>query len=749
VPVTHPDEQLAAEQQALDRFYARLDELRQDASAALTEWQRLGASGTPQARSERDALAAHYATRLRTLTAAEFGLCFGRIDLVTGEQHHVGRVGLTDADHNTLLVDWRAPAALPFYQATPAAPLGLVRRRHLRLAGRTVVGLDDDLLDVHALTSADHETLSGEAALLAALSRRRSGHMRDIVETIQSEQDRVIRSDAAGVLVVQGGPGTGKTAVALHRAAYLLYTHRERLERSGVLVVAPNNVFLRYIEQVLPSLGEAGVLLATPEQMAPTVAVTGRERDSVARLKGDARMAEVLAAAVLNIKRVPTTQAEIPYGDGELVISRKMALSARRQALAMERPHNIARATFGKQLLRSLMPQASALAVDGDANDRRWLQRDLVGIEELRDAVQEMWPKVSAQEFVVGLLSSPRDLGRAAEGVLSDEETALLLRDPEAPWTPADIPLLDEAYALLGDPEEGRRRAQESERRVAERSYAQKVLEQTGIGEFVDAETLAARFREDPPNSLADRAANDPSATFGHLIVDEAQELSPMMWRLLLRRCPSKSMTVVGDIAQASSAAGATSWASVMDTLAKGRWRQVDLTVNYRTPAEIMAVAADVLESAAPGMAPPTSVRETGVHPAAILVEQADAASLVAATAATAQTELAAVTGGRVAILVPVSRREELAGQLAEQLPELRTDGRPDALDAPVVLVDVQQAKGLEFDAVIVVDPASILADSARGAGDLYVAVTRATQRLTVISGTPLPDILKRLTQPA
>src|SRR6266542_4162894 len=281
--------ELEYEQAYVSILYQRLDTLRVRAAERL----------------ERDALVTRYRDRLAQLWSAESGLCFGRLDLADGTRRYIGRLGLADDDRESLLVDWRAPAARPFYRATPADPSGVVRRRHLRTKGRIVVDFEDDVLDLDALSDDERSGLSGEAALLAALNASRTGRMGDIVATIQAEQDRIIRSDLRGILVVEGGPGTGKTAVALHRAAYLLYTHRERLARRGVLVVGPNPTFLRYIEQVLPSLGETGVLLATTDELYPGVTATATEPPETAALKGSERMAGILAAAVADRQRLP------------------------------------------------------------------------------------------------------------------------------------------------------------------------------------------------------------------------------------------------------------------------------------------------------------------------------------------------------------------------------------------------------------------------------------------------------------
>jgi DNA helicase IV len=358
-----------------------------------------------------------------------------------------------------------------------------------------------------------------------------------------------------------------------------------------------------------------------------------------------------------------------------------------------------------------------------------------------------MWPRLSATQLLEELFASQEMLDAAAGELLTAQERALLLRPAGSPWTAADVPLLDEAFSLLGDPMEQVRRAAERRRLAEERRYAQEVLALTGTAAMVDADTLAARFRDSPTAlTVAERSASDPDATFGHVIVDEAQELSPMMWRLLLRRCPSRSMTIVGDVAQSSSASATRSWAEALDDVAPDRWRLAELTVNYRTPSEIMAVAGDVLAVARPGMEPPRSVRDAGYAPRAVVAADSTLEALTSAVALTAREELDAVGEGTVAVIVPEQHREILAASLGAALPEMRTDGRPDALDNPLVMLDVREIKGLEFDGVVVVDPQAILDHSGRGAGDLYVAVTRATTRLAVVHAGPLPDLLHRLT---
>jgi DNA helicase IV len=736
-PTGARDAVLASEQDRVDRMYARLDAQRELAQRQLSETRAMGASGTPAARSERDAFATEYERRLIQLRGVENGLAFGRLDLADGQRYYVGRIGLSEPEGARLLVDWRAPAAQAFYRATAAEPLGVRRRRHLQLSGRRVVGVGDDVLDANELielAETDRSTLSAEASLMAALATSRTGRMTDIVATIQAEQDRIIRADAQGVLVVQGGPGTGKTAVALHRAAYLLYVQRERLRGSGVLVVGPNVTFLRYIEQVLPSLGETGVLLATPEELLPGISVTAQEPLPSAVLKGDARMAAVLARAVYNIKKVPTTVAVLPFDRYELRLTRAQALSARRSAIATRQPHNLARPRFARAVLRQLARQLEGT----DNEESTYLQRELLATDEFREALDAMWPVRTADQMLTDLYTDPDVLAAAAPD-LSDAERALLARPAGSGWTTSDIPLLDELAELLGDPAVLARAAEERRRRASEREYAEGVLTIIGMSDEVSADVLAERFNGvGVDGTVAERAAADRTWAFGHLIVDEAQEHSAMMWRLLSRRCPSRSMTVVGDVAQTGSVAGSDTWAQALNPFAEGRWQLAELSVNYRTPREIMDVAGDVLASFAPQQQPPSSVRDVGENPRSVrldpFADQAGFAQLI---------RDAQPAEGTTAVLIPEGARTVFAEGGDLLLTQLALAG-PDTANR-LMLLEVRAAKGLEFDVVIVVDPQAILDGSPRGANDLYVALTRATTRVVVVHPGPLPDMLSRL----
>jgi DNA helicase IV len=567
--------------------------------------------------------------------------------------------------------------------------------------------------------------------------------MRDIVATIQREQDDAIRSPASGVTIVTGGPGTGKTAVALHRAAYLLYTHRDRLARSGVLLVGPNPLFLRYIEQVLPSLGETGVVMSTAADLFPGVSAVEEPDAEVVALKGDLRMARVMARAVRARQRVPDAPRKLAVDGAVIELRPEVVAAARGRARRTRKPHNAAREGFLRELLDHLAAELGrAIGAELTADTRDDLLADLRDSPDVRRELNLCWLPLTAPQVLGDLLADPARLAAAAPE-LSPRERGLLRREKGAPWTVADVPLLDEVAELLGEDETADRLAARaaSAARQAELAHARATLAMGGGG-LVTAEQLADRFADNGPTlTVAERAESDRTWAYGHLVVDEAQELSPMMWRLLMRRCPSRSMTLVGDVAQVGSAAGAASWGEVLDPYVPGRWRQEVLTVNYRTPAQVMRLAADTLAAAGVPAPTPESVREGDWSPMARRLAPGDTRAVVAAV----REELARLAGGRMAVVTAAGADLPLHDLLAAELPPGTVGSGRSTLDSPVSVLDVAAVKGLEFDSVVVVEPAEILAASSRGANDLYVALTRPTQRLLVLHSRELPAGLSAL----
>ncbi|MFP5021789.1 HelD family protein [Pseudonocardia phyllosphaerae] len=759
-------------------LYELLEDRRKDTSRRLADTLRDETVGTPQAITQRDAAAALLADRLAALRAAEHGLAFGRLDTDDGETRYVGRIGLLDEqnEYEPLLMDWRAPAARPFYTATAANPEGMRRRRHLRTRLREVVAIDDEPLNLAEMTEEEAARsstgLTSEAALLSAVSEARTGRMGDIVATIQGEQDRIIRSKPSGVLVVQGGPGTGKTAVALHRAAYLLYTHRDRLARRGVLVVGPNPTFLRYIGQVLPSLGETSVVLGTVAQLYPGLDARRTEDPAAAALKGSAEMAPVVAAAVRDRQQVPRQPIELEVEQQLVVLDKDTVSQARTRARRSRKPHNEARRIFRKELLRLLAEQVAQRVGQGllDRRDVDDIRDELGSAPALAEHLESFWPTLSPEQLLTDLFADRKRLNQVARRIPAEQRALLERPAPgddvpyDQRWTAADVALLDEAAELLGDDGSAQAAAEAAALRE-EVEYAQGVLDVLDLEEdldpellratdIIDADRLAERMQVSRYDSTAERAAADREWTYGHVIVDEAQELSAMAWRMLMRRAPTRSMTLVGDIAQTGDRGGAGSWDEVLSPFVARRWRLEQLTVNYRTPSEIADVADDVLAEIDASLEPPSSVRSTGVPPWAAPLPDvpgtpaADAELARRAAAerdAVARTGLDAVEGtGRTAVLAPSARVGAVRDALVAA--GVVADGAdPEDLDAPVVVLPVTAAKGLEFDAVLVVEPQEMLDESPRGLNDLYVAITRATQRLGVLSSTELPPVLKRI----
>ena len=688
----HPE--MDAEQAYVDHAYACLESAR-DRALELTAMVEVGQGGTNQARFEREAIWDSVAARLGRLDMGDAALVFGRIDQEAeagGGRFYIGRVGVWDVDQDPVVVDWRAPVAEAFYRATGPVPMGLERRRHLVSRGRVVVGIEDELFgDPERFRDGDGNRLKGEGALIAALETARTGRLGDIIGTIQAEQDDIIRAPLSGVHAVQGGPGTGKTVVALHRAAYLLYTHRFPLEGQGVLVVGPNRLFLAYIEQVLPSLGEAGVQMATLGDVVGGVRVGDRrEQAEVGRLKGDLRMVRFVSKAVRTRQRPMRADLRIGHGLQWLVLPVEKSQRIVDQARRRYRTHNAARKFVEAEFYEALVASGR-----GDL-DPEALRERLRGELSVREALEWMWPVLTPAQLLNDLLGS-RALIRSADPSLTTEQVDALYRErvtqpDDLLWTASDAPLLDEARAVLG--------------------------------------------------ARPGRREEDTVRTYGHIVIDEVQDLSPMDLRMLDRRSLNGSMTVVGDIAQATGAWAHDDWEGILRHLPNRRPPvRHELTVGYRIPGPLMDVAARVLAVAAPDLAPPWSVRGDGDPPrfVALTGEQAEKLDGLAEVV---RSELEAVGAGNLAVVTTDSQAADVEDALERAGIAY---GRPtrQGLDAQVAVVPVGLVKGLEVDGAVVVEPARMVRERAQGLRALYVALTRATRRVAIVHAEPLPPVLE------
>ncbi len=701
---SHPE--LESEQAHVDLAYERLDESRAEA-VRLKDMVEVGRGGTNQARWEREIFYENIANRLKQLDLGERSLCFGRIDQsedTGGGSYHIGRIAVASSSQEPLIVDWRAPVAESFYRATGRDPQGLVRRRHFTSRGRTVLDLEDEFFGEAATSrrvTVNGRELRGTGALINALEENRTGRLGDIIGTIQAEQDEIIRAPMQGVLVVQGGPGTGKTVVALHRAAYLLYAHRFPLEGQGLLVVGPNRLFLGYIEQVLPSLGEAGVEMAVLADLVPEVRVTGRDEQAGARIKGDLRMVNLVRRAVRDRQR--PLRSDLVVGMGIRKIRVPMAETKRivDEARRRYRTHNAAR----KHVVQSLFEALGAHHPDGVAPEVA--REQLAETPEVREALAWMWPVLTPAQLLHDLYGSHALLRSAGRKLNAQERNALHrpwaeeMDASSVVWTVDDVPVLDEAFELLGP---------------------------------------RPRRRHD-----------DVVRTYGHIVVDEAQDLSPMQLRMLTRRSLNGSMTIVGDIAQSTGAWPHSDWSEILEHLPDRREpRRAELTVGYRIPGPAMELASRVLTYAAPELTPPVSVRTEGDEPRFVAVSGATPGDHTAGGEAAlierlieVVTEEAAGGGiGNVAVICPRSLYRAVVEGFTEAGVGIGSAAR-DGLDRQITAVPVNLVKGLEVDVGVVVEPSLILEEEPQGYRSLYVAMTRATKRVALVHAEPLPEILR------
>lgn len=748
-PIDSTFAEIEDEQAYVDKLFGKLDEEVVAANQRLNDVMLHVDPANPDAEALVRRETEYHALneKIDRLNIAQLGLVFGRIDVTTQrtdlidnlvagtdnvDRRYIGRMGLDDRqnDYRTLLLDWRAPLARPFYLATTAHPEGVLHRRHIRTQGRSVVGVDDEVLSGVSAESAHSERADvvSETALYRAMCSARTDHMHSIVETIQREQDDIIRDPTRGVMVVEGGPGTGKTAVALHRVAYLLYTWRDQLAKTGVLIVGPNRSFLDYISRVLPELGETGVVLSTVGDLYPGISGTAVE-DSLAReIKGSEEMVTVLRRLVQEYQQIPSEPFTIKIDGLELTVTPDIVKKARTRARRSRRPHNEARPLFTEHLTELLSHQmADLIGADPmggknllSAADIAQLHDELLEESVVAEIVDEYWPQLTPQDTLTSLLESQNMISTVAYDY--DEETQeALWRQQGSPWAASDAALLDELAVIIGVPDPEKERAEQEKAWREQIKDAQDALEiLTGSAntdlddesdaeilsahDVIDAETLARRQEVRDIRSTAQRAREDLAWAYVHVIVDEAQELTPMEWRMVMRRCPSRWMTLVGDTAQTSSPAGVDSWAEALEPFVSGRYVTHHLTINYRTPAEIMEWANKVLHVFAPDAVGSTALRQSGTP---VRFENSDAHAI------------------------------EIAQKLRQDDPSrLTAIIGPDSM-ANNEIFGVSDIKGLEYDHVVVTNPIDIVNGSPQGWQDLYVALTRATQSLCIIGDLP------------
>jgi len=687
--------EIAVEQAHVDVVYQRVDEMRTEAQDMRRRGDQLAHGARNEAifeqaamLFERDVMVRHATQILRSLDAEHEGLVFGRLDTTDDETMYVGRLGIRDVNFDNLVTDWRAPAAAPFYQATAEQPMNVVRRRVIRSTGQSVVDIDDDLLAPEKRP--DGMAVVGEGALMASLTRARGDRMRDIVATIQREQDEAIRAPWKGITEITGGPGTGKTAVALHRVAYLLYRDRRRMGGSGVLVIGPSPAFTSYISRVLPSMGEDTVELRSLGEVLDGVRATGVDPADVTKVKGSLRMRRILKRALREPPPDAPTELRTTYRGEVLKLEAPDLAKVRRAVHSAGRPPNQSRVDAAEALLEALWRKADSYGLGFDRNE---LITELGERIEFHRFVVVWWPILTEWEALRLLADRPR-LARAAGRSLTPAELDLLVEswaDPAKGPTVADIALLDELRTLLGQPPKRHRR-----RVRAAAAEENRWTETPRRGEHYDE--------------------------YSHIVIDEAQDLSPMQWRMVGRRGKYASWTVVGDPVQSSWPDPDEAESARASALgARTTRRQFQLRTNYRNSAEIFELAAQVVQDVATQDQLPKAVRSTGVKPAVLLVDPTERAeSLRAATR-----QLLDEMDGTVGVITSAARLDEARTVLAG------------VADDRLNVVDGIEAKGLEYDAVVLVEPTELVTESTTGPRTLYVALTRATQRLTVLTSDP------------
>ncbi len=702
--------EVAREQEYVDTVYAQMEVAAESAQALAREGLERGRIGHEGGLVERDAMVYQAARRMATLDAAHEGLVFGRLDLsrsVSGKPRYIGRIGLRDDNYDVLLIDWRAPAAAVFYQATQAEPQGVVRRRILRSKGVHVLGVEDDLLDPEDPRAAELPVV-GEGALLAQLSRARDRSMHSIVATIQAEQDKAIRAPQKGVVLITGGPGTGKTVVALHRAAYLLYADRRRYETGGVLVVGPSGVFMRYIERVLPSLGETAVALRSLGEVVDGVRGTRRDDPAVAEVKGSLPMAEMLR----RLARQPVPEGphefRLFWRDDVLHLDGRELGRVRRQLLSMG-PRNRSTTRVASTLIDALWRQVRSER--GRERGKDDFAEDMRTSDEFLAFAASWWPVLDATT-VLGWLRDHDVLARVSDGVLEEESVRLLAKSWGETLSVEDVPLLDELRYLLGDPPIVSTGSVDAEHLGLEDATLHEVTT------AAEREYAGPRGWTPPTNRVEDDG-------YAHVLVDEAQDLSPMQWRMVGRRGRLATWTIVGDPAQSSWPEPAEAAAARDAALGDKARHGFHLSKNYRNSAEIYRFAARYAERVGLDADLPDAVRSTGVEPEERRVEDLEAALRDAVA------EMVEGLEGTIGVVVPVARVGEVSRWVSRWTDLVGALGQP---DSRVVVLPGLDTKGLEFDGIVVVEPTEIEQESPTGRATLYVVYTRATQRMVTLT---------------
>lgn len=751
----HPD--IPLEQAHLDAIRQRIAQLRHAAKDALDR-TLLHRIETPQEFTERDVRVKSLSTEISRYDQSAIKLCFGRIDHADHQPSlHIGRIGVRAqaTEDPALLTDWRAPAARPFYLATTLHPLNISRRRHLTTSGPLITDVHDEILsgDDHDRRADVHESMVGEAALRHAVNAARTGQMQDIVSTIQREQDLIIRHTTKGVLIVQGGPGTGKTAVALHRVAYLIYTYRDILEHSGVLVIGPNSEFLDYISHVLPSLGETSVALSTVDDLYPGVQATASDSLISREVKGSLAMAEIVARAVKNIQQVPTAATTIDVDGEKFSIPVRVFSFARTKARRSRKPHNIAFDTFHHWCVKGIVDEmvssyetqfsveeSSSLLSSADVSE---MTEEVTTSPDVCNLIDSLWPRMLPTDFIQGFLTDLPAIQAAASEYSSTDHNAIF-RPEFSGFSAADVALIDEAAELMGDTTRTQdAREAEKKEQLLQAQEALDILKGSAsidiedeidpevlmAYDIIDADSLAARHSRSVQESVAERALADRQWTYGHIVIDEAQELSPMQWRMVMRKSPNRWLTIVGDTAQTSNPAGVDDWSQSLQPFVKQRFTLAELSVNYRTPAPITALANKIASSLHEDFTPADALRTEGPTPRVIDCTTTDLESVISAlrTAAHCWESTRAV-----AIIFPrATDLHSVTPHIVQAFPQ-----------RSVSVLNVDQCKGLEFDHVTVVSAAEIVEQSPMGLNDLFVCITRATQTMDFIGRDQTTDWL-------